>query len=96
MGVIVGVVVLVGVALGLGETVHVGDGVYVGVTVLVTVSLGEMVHVAVDCKRAAVLHPGNKVTANNNQMISLNKVLICNGVQRCNVKKGIVIADFSL
>ncbi len=91
-----GVGVLVGVVLGLGETVHVGDGVPVGVTVLVTVSLGEMVHVGVGCKPAAKLHPGNTDAAINNQMIILSRVLICNGVQRCNVKKGIVITDFSL
>ena len=91
-----GVVVLVGVVLGLGETVQVGDGVWVGVTVFVTVELGEMVKVGVDRKGAAKLHPDNTNAAINSQLIILSRILILNGVQRCYVKKGIVITDFSL
>ncbi len=96
MGVIVGVFVLVAVALGLGETVQVGVGVLEGVTVLVAVSVGAAVCVIVGRAGKAVMQLTSSKEAMVWQMISLNRVLRCNGIQRCNVKKGIVIPDFTL
>ncbi len=93
---IVGVLVRVAVALGLGETVQVGDGVFVGVTVLVAVSVGAAVCVAVGPSGTAVLQPSMIMEAMIRQMISLGEVLLGNDVYRCNVKKGIVISNFTL
>ena len=95
VGVMEGVVVRVGVALGLGETVQVGDEVLVGVTVLVAVSVGAFVHVALGLGGNPKLHPVRKQATITSQLITFRWVLICNGVQRRNVKKGIVVADFS-
>ncbi len=90
-----GIGVLVEVALGLGEAVKVGDEVLVCVTVLVAVSVGSLVHVALGRGGNPKLHPVRKQAAITSQLITLSWILICNGVQRRNVKKGIMIADFS-
>jgi hypothetical protein len=68
----------------------------VDVVVEVLFSVGTIVHVGVGLGVVDRLQAANIYTVNNIKTNGLNLALICNSIQGCNGKKGIMIADFPL